>query len=353
MNLVKSYKYFLLLCLTIFYVNRAIAKEPKSVKILPVPAFGYSPETSTYLGGVALFSLDFYHDSITRTSTAKFEINYTWNKQIILESGWSYYFKDEKWFTQGRLHYSKYPDYYYGIGPETPQTNELQFDSQRAIIDVSLLKNMGRKSFIGLGLRFQDYWKVEPADQSMVFHELADASLFGTRLIFLKDRRNSLLNATAGSYFLSEYEWVFSEDNYSKLRLDYRKYKTVLKKLVLAGRFYQSMTFGTPPFYDYSILGGDQFARGYTYGRFRDKNLSSLQFETRLPIVGILGAALFGGVSNVYKDLGSFHFNNLKPNGGIGLRVLVDKNENINLRFDYAIGGDGQDGFYISFGESF
>ena len=349
----KFSKYLLSFCLVITSINHTAAKEPKTIKILPVPAFGYSPETSTYLGAVALFTLDFYNDSITRTSTAKFEINDTWNKQIILESGWSYYFKDETWFTQGRLHYSEYPDYYYGIGPETPQSNELQFDSQRAIIDVSLLKNVGRKSFVGLGLRFQDYWEVEPIDQSIIFPKLKDASLFGTRLIFLKDCRNSLLNATSGSYFLSEYEWVFSQGNYSKMRMDYRKYKTVLKKLVLTGRFYQSVTFGTPPFYDYSILGGDQFVRGYTYGRFRDKDLSSLQFETRIPVVGIVGAALFGGVSNVYSDFGSFHLENFKPNVGLGLRVLVDKSENINLRFDYAIGSGGQNGFYLSFGESF
>jgi hypothetical protein len=43
----------------------------------------------------------------------------------------------------------------------------------------------------------------------------------------------------------------------------------------------------------------------------------------------------------------------LKPNAGIGLRFLVDKNEDTHLRIDYAIGVERQSGLYISFGESF
>ncbi len=55
----------------------------------------------------------------------------------------------------------------------------------------------------------------------------------------------------------------------------------------------------------------------------------------------------------IYKNLDNLTSTNFKPNAGVGLRFLVDKNERTNLRFDYAIGQDGQKGFYISFGESF
>ena len=73
-------------------------KKDRKIKVLPVPAFGYSPETRAYVGAVALFTLDLYKDSLTRTSNAKVEFNYTWNKQSILEAQWSYFFKEEKWF---------------------------------------------------------------------------------------------------------------------------------------------------------------------------------------------------------------------------------------------------------------
>ena len=74
--------------------------KTKKVKILPVPAFGYSPETSTYIGAVSLFTLDFYQDEHTRTSNAKLEFNYTWRKQVIIEGQWNYFFRDEKYYTQ-------------------------------------------------------------------------------------------------------------------------------------------------------------------------------------------------------------------------------------------------------------
>lgn len=106
-----------------------------------------------------LFTFDFYQDSITRVSNADFEFNYTWNRQVILESTWNYYFKEESWFTQGKIQYSKYPDKYYGIAANTPESQEVLFDSRRLIIDVNLLRHLGKKNFLGFGLRFQDYKK--------------------------------------------------------------------------------------------------------------------------------------------------------------------------------------------------
>lgn len=66
----------------------------KKVKVLPVPAFGYSPETKTYIGAVALFTFNFYNDSITRLSNAKVEFNYTWNKQAIIDCAWNLFSKN-------------------------------------------------------------------------------------------------------------------------------------------------------------------------------------------------------------------------------------------------------------------
>jgi len=63
--------------------------------------------------------------------------------------------------------------------------------------------------------------------------------------------------------------------------------------------------------------------------------------------------AAFGGVLLIYEQPRFINNENVKPNAGIGLRFLVDKNENTNLRLDYAIGKNNQSGFYISFGESF
>ena len=51
-------------------------------------------------------------DSITRSSNAKIEFSYTWVKQIIVDVEWNYLFQAEKWFTNGKLHMSKYPNFW-------------------------------------------------------------------------------------------------------------------------------------------------------------------------------------------------------------------------------------------------
>lgn len=348
--MIKKYLQLLILSGIILSVS---GKDKKKVGVLPVPAFGYSPETSTYVGAVTLFTFNFYQDSTTRVSNADFEFNYTWNKQVIIESTWNYYFKNESWFTQGKIHFSKYPDNYYGIGAKTPQSQEVLFDSRRSIVDVNLLKHVGRKHFIGMGFRFQDYNNVENTNPSIPYPELSNKSMWGPGILFLKDTRNNILNSTNGSYFLSDLGYYFSEQNYSKLIFDYRNFHTFQKKYTLALRCYNSFTLGTPPFYDYSLLGGDAYARGISYGRFRDKNSSAVQVETRVPLFWKLGLSVFGGATGVYPSFKTLTQGDVKSNFGAGLRFLIDKKENINLRFDYAVGSDGQSGFYVAFGESF
>jgi len=323
----------------------------KKVKILPVPTIGYSPETKTYIGAVTLFTLNMYKDSATRTSNAKFEFNYTWNKQLILESEWNYFFKDEKWFTKGKIHYSDYPDFYYGIGTNTPDSNKLLYNSIRLVFEANILKKVGKKSFFGLNVKYINYSNVS-YNGTHSYPELADNSTFGVGLTLLKDSRDNLLTPTKGFYFNLNAGYNFSKLNYGEITIDLRHYKSWKDKYTWANRVINDINLGTPPFYDYAFLGGDKFVRGYNYGRYRDNNLTSIQTEFRFPLYWRFGMATFGGLSNLYNN-SNLNLNNTKYNYGLGLRFLVEKHEKTNLRLDYAIGNGVNSGFYISFGESF
>jgi outer membrane protein assembly factor BamA len=325
----------------------------KKIKVLPVPAFGYSPETKTYVGAVTLFTINMYRDSVTRTSNAKFEVNYTWNKQVILESEWNYFFREEKWFTKGKIHYSKYPDLYYGIGSNTPESNKLSFDSRRFILEASALKNIGYKLFTGVNIRYTSYSTVNAENNVLIYPELTESSVFGLGYSLLKDTRNNLLTPTTGFYSYLNSTWHFAKSDYLKFTVDLRYYKTWKDKFTLANRFINDLNTGHPPFYDNALLGGDKFVRGYYLGRYRDNNLSSFQSEFRFPAFWKIYLATFGGLSNIYSAPKNLSLGNTKTNYGFGIRFLVDKTENTFLRLDYAIGQDGNDGFYISFGESF
>lgn len=334
---------------------QAKKKEDKKISILPVPAIGYSPETKTYIGAVTLFTFSNLKDTLTRSSNAKIEFNYTWNKQLILETGWNYFLPNEEWFTRGLLHYSKYPDLYYGIGYDTPESNEFSFQSNRLILNLDLLRNLKNDLFLGLGLNYTSYDKMKYLSDSLYYPELKNENNFGLKLIFLKDSRNNILSPSKGNYFEFNNVFSFSSSFYVKTNVDYRHYLGFGKdkKHTLAGRFYHSGIFGDPPFYDYSKIGGDKYVRGYFLGRFREKNISSVQLEIRNHLFWRLGIATFGGISMMYEKFAMIENESVKPNFGLGLRFLVDKKENTNLRIDYAVGANNQSGFYISFGESF
>lgn len=320
--------------------------------MLPVPAIGYSPETKTYVGAVTLLTFDLYDDSTTRTSNAKVEFNYTWERQMILEGGWNYFFNREKWFTQGLVHYSHYPDLYYGIGPDTPLENELIYTSHRLVLDGQLLKNIGHQIFTGLNVRYIRYSNLQTEDINP-YPELMGQSTFGLGYSLMKDSRDNLLTPTRGAYLYFNSSYNFSQGNYLNLTMDMRYYKTWKQKYTLSGRLINEVNTGNPPFYDLAVLGGDKYVRGYYYGRYRDNNLTSLQSEFRMPLYRRWGLAFFGGMSELYSKTNPYGLSDFKYNYGTGIRFLVDKTERINLRLDYALGSDHNSGFYISFGESF
>lgn len=327
----------------------------RKLKALPVPAFGYSPETRYYVGAVCLFTIDPYQDSVTRTSTAKAEFNYTWNRQIILEGELNYFFKAEKWFLGSNIHYSKYPDQYFGIGARTLESDGVYFQSNRFKLDVELSKQIRPKVFFGGGIRYFNYSNIGALSDTVALHaELTNFSDIELKADLFKDDRDRILTPTKGSFYKLTAGINYANSYYLHLLADARKYYSFGKKEnnVFAARFLQTSTVGNAPFYDLAILGGDRIARGYFYGRFRDLHLSTFQAEYRSPYLWRLGLAAFGGTSLIYGT-GEFTEQNVKPNAGVGLRFLVDKKDRTNLRFDYAIGRDGQSGFYVSFGESF
>lgn len=325
----------------------------RRIGVLPVPSFGYSPETTTYVGAVALFTIKPKEAGATRTSNVKLKFTYTWRKQIIAESNWNYFFNHERWFTKGQLVYSKYPDLYYGIGPQTPDSNELSFNSNRVVLEGHLYRKIRNKLFVGGWIQHIQYDNVNYNETEKYFPELSSKKISGGGLALLKENRNSLLSASEGHYALLSLGYNLSKNNYMESLVDLRAYKTWRKRFTMAGRFVNYVSPGSLPFFAYPFLGGDRFVRGYYYGRYRNNGLSTIQGEFRFPIVWRIGLACFGGWSVNYSGANQFIASNFKYNVGGGLRILMDKSERTNLRLDYAVGQNGNKGFYVAFGESF
>jgi len=329
--------------------------KDKKISVLPVPVIGYTPETRTYFGAVTLFTFRNPKDTLTRSSNTSIEFNYTWNKQIITETDWNYFSAGEKWFLRGLAHFSKYPDLYYGVGFDTPQSDEIKYQSNRVVFDADFFRKIKNKFFLGAGFNLKTYQNLEYLTNNVLYPELKDENNIGFKLLFLHDTRNNILSPTNGKYLEINNSFNINSAVYDGILLDYRQYFNFgkQKKNVLAVRSFHNTVFGKPPFYDYALFGGDKNARGYYLGRYRENNLTTAQFEYRQQLYKRLGFSAFGGISLLFGEVSAIENESFKPNAGLGIRFLVDKTEGTNLRIDYAVGTHNQSGFYISFGESF
>lgn len=102
--------------------------------------------------------------------------------------------------------------------------------------------------------------------------------------------------------------------------------------------------------------GWDSFAanaRGYTQGRYRSRQMFTLEAEYRFRITrdGLIGAVLFTNASTYAEPNGEFKYVN--PAVGTGLRIKLNKNSQTNITLDFSIGIKNNKGFYADVGEVF
>jgi outer membrane protein assembly factor BamA len=133
---------------------------------------------------------------------------------------------------------------------------------------------------------------------------------------------------------------------------DLRQYFPIRPEHTFAANVYMAVQDGEAPFYQLPQLGGAELLRGYFEGRYRDKTLMLAQAEYRFPIVWRFGGAAFGGVGNVSPTFREFGSTFPKWSVGAGLRLMLNRDEQLNLRADLGLGRDTQ-GFYVGIGEVF
>ena len=104
--------------------------------------------------------------------------------------------------------------------------------------------------------------------------------------------------------------------------------------------------------------------RGYIQGRIRGENMWYGETEYRFPISksGLLSGVAFGSATTTSRDemtIGTEYieklrlFEGIRPAGGAGLRLLLERAGRLNLGMDFAIGQNGSKGFYLVVGETF
>ncbi len=340
---------------------QALAAKCKN-RIVASPFVFYTPETSVAFGaaGSYVFRLAGCESKTTRPSSLSPVFIYTLKKQMKLQLSTDLYFKDNDYHVKGEIKYEKFPFKFYGIGNNTPETNEEVYTPQNISFFVTVLKNLGSGFSAGLQYRLLNWKMLEvKADGLLSSRQIPGSekgTLSGFSFIVNHDTRDNIYFPSRGDF--SELnvrvhpKFMGSTFQYTSLTLDLRQYIPVFSSHVLAAQFLLQTQTGDVPFVELSRFGGEYLMRGYYNGRYRDKNLMAMQAEYRMPLFGRFGVVGFAGLANVAEKINQFDFTAIKSSYGFGLRFQFDKKENIWLRLDVAF-GQGSSGFYVTVFEAF
>lgn len=335
--------------------------KPTTLKIKPavLPIVYYSPETHFAVGvtGLLLFKTE---EQTTRTSFINFLGMFTQRKQRILGTFWSVFTPKEKFFIKGEIYFSKFPDYFYGVGNQTPNEAKESIRYKTFLINNWCLKQIKPHLFFGPQYQFYKVFDIHFPYKSH-FNQYNLKSINGSvssglGLALVYDSRDHTTNAHTGWYIetsgFNYAQWIGSHYNFTSFLIDVRKYIPLSKKSTLAIALSNNFNIGDVPFKQLAYLGGTRNMRGYYEGRYRDKNSVILQMEYRQNVYKRWGLAVFGSIGNVYSNFRNLTQSNLKYTVGGGLRFTINKKENTNIRFDEGFGAKTR-GAYGNFGEAF
>lgn len=361
--------------------RQRVAQRNFHYNILGGPS--YTPDFGVLIGGSALMTFRMNpKDTTMRRSVVPMALAFMFEGGgLNLMVKPQLFFKDDKFRIFGVLNYKNTRENFYGIGYNTNKDYERsdstsQYRYSGFQVNPWFLFRMG-KSDIFFGPQIDiSYDKLsEPAKYLPQQADYAAAGgdengykNFSSGIGFLLsyDTRDIPANPYRGTYVdlrgIMYQKWLGSDKNFYRLELDYRQYKSVGQRKVLAWTLQSKNTFGRHiPLTKYALSGTPFDLRGYYMGQYRDKSSHVALVEYRQMfntdrstwlkrITSHLGYVAWGGVGFMGPTPGKIE--GVLPNAGLGLRIEVQPR--MNVRFDYGRNFvNKQSLFYFNMTEAF
>ena len=321
----------------------------------------YSPDFGLLVGGSALmtFSLN-PKDTTLKRSVVPMAIAFMFDGGINLFSKPQLFFKGDRFRIFGKFSYKNTVENYYGIGYDTNK-NYLRSDSTSQYrysgvqINPWFLFRLGESNFFAgpqIDINYDHFTKpgkllTQETDYKTAGGNEHGYKNFNSGLGFLLtyDSRDVPANAYKGIYLDFRgmmYHKIFgSENNFYRLELDYRQYKEVGKRKVIAWTAQTKNVFGDRiPLTQYALTGTPFDLRGYYQGQYRDKSSHIVMAEYRQMfntegenwlqrIINHLGFVVWGGCG--FMGPNPVDIEGVLPNYGVGLRIEVQPRMNVRL----------------------
>jgi len=338
--------------LTVYPNKKAVERDSTIYpsKAIFTPIVSFAPETSLSFGvGMkGLFKLKGSGPD-TRTSNIPITAQYTLENKYLFYSGFQIFFPGERYILAGNLRVQSFPSLYFGVGQDAPESNEEKFSYSRILFEPIFLKNLFiPKFYMGGGFRYSKVGNVEAEPGGLLENSEQPGALgstsSGLQLAMIYDSRDNLLNAKKGVYIAITHgfygKFMGSTQGYGLTRFDLRYYMQPLQSpnSVLAFQFRTHFSYGDTPLQELGRFGGSSTMRGYFEGRYTDRDLFATQVEWRQKLTPRWGVTAFVGFGGVAPTLNQFSIDKTHPAVGVGVRFLIDKKEDLNLRLDFGFG---------------
>lgn len=361
--------------------RQRVAQRNFHYNILGGPS--YTPDFGFLIGGSALMTFRMNpQDTTMRRSVIPMALAFMFEGGgLNLMVKPQLFFKDDKFRIFGVLNYKNTRENFYGIGYNTNKNYERsdstsQYRYSGFQVNPWFLFRMGKSDiFFGPQIdisydKLSDPAKHLPqqADYAAAGGDENGYKNFSSGIGFLLsyDTRDIPANPYSGTYVdlrgIMYQKWLGSDQNFYRLELDYRQYKSVGQRKVLAWTLQSKNTFGRHiPLTKYALSGTPFDLRGYYMGQYRDKSSHVALVEYRQMfntdrstwlkrITSHLGYVAWGGVGFMGPTPGKIE--GVLPNAGLGLRIEVQPR--MNVRFDYGRNFvNKQNLFYFNMTEAF
>ncbi len=341
-------------------------KSHKRFRVTALPVIYYSPETRLGFGALVAANFETVKkpDSITLSSYAQTYFLYTINKQYDWGTSTRIYSPKNKFIFSGKFNYTYFPEYYFGIATEKPLEKKDTISYNRLAADLRFYWKVREKNYYwGIATRFNNIGHVDSGVGSLSqdkplgydgywIQGFAPTFLIETRDSFVYPRKGFYLEALL--YFYPS--WGGKSYGFESYKLDIRKYYPVkwLSDIdAIAFQFLANANTGDVPFKDLADIGGSNTMRGYYTGYYRYKNLYAFQAEYRANVWKRIGFVVWAGAALTPEKWYTFFDHSLKPNAGIGLRLMFNTTDKLNVRVDQGFGKQGQNGFYLDIAEAY
>jgi outer membrane protein assembly factor BamA len=274
--------------------------------------------------------------------------------------GSTVFFPGEKMIFRGQTSYSYYPDKFWGLGNDSPESAKESYTLKQFFFNPQLLIKFYQKLYAGVTIEMQDvrdftYRTGNLFDGQDIIGRKGGLTA-GAGVLFTFDTRNNAYSPSAGSFAeinLTRFAPAMGSDfDFTNYTLDLRKFFSVGRNRVLGLQSFTRFNQGHTPIRYLSMLGGSEMMRGYYKGRFADRNLIAFQSEIRQYLFWRLGVAAFVSAGQVGRVLNDFGLNDFHLGGGGGLRLMLQEKEKLNLRVDVGFGKNSS-GVYVIMKEAF